>query len=133
MFCPFLAFIHLLFFFISLIASTVASKKYPLQFRHKVLPEISFLPPASMTPVSSRTTIADPATSDKPVKQSQSKNADFKILLPKDFGLLPVPRRLQYDPAKPFHFGLLLNIAFGLASTFGECFNFPPFLGHLIG
>ena len=86
-----------------------------------------------MTPVSSRTTIADPATSDKPVKQSQSKNVDFKILLPKDFGLLPVPRRLQYDPAKPFHFGLLLNIAFGLASTFGECFNLPPFLGHLIG
>ena len=84
-----------------------------------------------MTPVSSPTTIADPATShgevDKPVKQSQSKNADFKILLPKDFGLLPVPRRLRYDPTKPFHFGLLLNIAFGLACTFSEYFKNSPF------
>ncbi|PBK95799.1 MFS general substrate transporter [Armillaria gallica] len=36
----------------------------------------------------------------------------------KDFGFLPIPRRLRYDPEKPFHFGLLLNISFGFASTF---------------
>ncbi|KAJ7258786.1 major facilitator superfamily domain-containing protein [Mycena haematopus] len=35
-----------------------------------------------------------------------------------DFGFLPIPRRLQYDPQKPFHFGLLLNVLFGFASTF---------------
>ncbi|KAG7444106.1 MFS general substrate transporter [Guyanagaster necrorhizus] len=36
----------------------------------------------------------------------------------KDFGFLPIPHRLRYDPEKPFHFGLLLNISFGFASTF---------------
>ncbi|KAG6826980.1 hypothetical protein H0H92_013685 [Tricholoma furcatifolium] len=35
-----------------------------------------------------------------------------------DFGFLPIPRRLRYDPEKPFQFGLLLNIVFGLSSTF---------------
>jgi len=37
---------------------------------------------------------------------------------PKDFGLLPIPQHLRYDPDKPIHFGLLMNIAFGLFSTF---------------
>ncbi|KJA16288.1 hypothetical protein HYPSUDRAFT_147937 [Hypholoma sublateritium FD-334 SS-4] len=36
----------------------------------------------------------------------------------KDFGFLPIPRHLRYNPAKPPHFGLALNIAFGFASTF---------------
>ncbi|KAJ7119752.1 major facilitator superfamily domain-containing protein [Mycena epipterygia] len=35
-----------------------------------------------------------------------------------DFGFLPIPRRLRYDPKKPFHFGLVLNVLFGFASTF---------------
>ncbi|KAF9024563.1 MFS general substrate transporter [Hymenopellis radicata] len=35
-----------------------------------------------------------------------------------DFGFVPIPKRLRYDPHKPFHFGLTLNIAFGFASTF---------------
>ncbi|KAJ3728139.1 MFS superfamily [Lentinula guzmanii] len=36
-----------------------------------------------------------------------------------DFGLIPIPERLQYHPNKPpFHFGLLLNASFGFASTF---------------
>ncbi|KAF9047828.1 major facilitator superfamily domain-containing protein [Panaeolus papilionaceus] len=39
-------------------------------------------------------------------------------ILTKDFGIIPIPRRLRYDPNKPPHFGLLLNIAFGFASTF---------------
>ena len=30
-------------------------------------------------------------------EQSQSNNADIKILLPKDFGFIPVPRHLRYD------------------------------------
>jgi len=38
----------------------------------------------------------------------------------KDFRCLPIPRRLRYNPEKPFHFGMLLNIAFGIGSTFGE-------------
>ncbi|OJA21284.1 hypothetical protein AZE42_08122 [Rhizopogon vesiculosus] len=35
-----------------------------------------------------------------------------------DFGYLPIPRRLRYDPDKPFHFGMLLNVSFGIGSTF---------------
>ena len=38
----------------------------------------------------------------------------------KDFGLIPIPRHLRYDPSKPFHFGIALNVAFGFASTFSE-------------
>ncbi|KAJ7162861.1 major facilitator superfamily domain-containing protein [Mycena filopes] len=35
-----------------------------------------------------------------------------------DLGFVPIPRRLRYDPQKPFHFGLVLNVLFGFASTF---------------
>ncbi|KAG1729032.1 major facilitator superfamily domain-containing protein [Suillus lakei] len=35
----------------------------------------------------------------------------------KDFRCLPIPRRLRYDPDKPFHFGMLLNVSFGIAAT----------------
>ncbi|KZT44476.1 MFS general substrate transporter [Sistotremastrum suecicum HHB10207 ss-3] len=35
----------------------------------------------------------------------------------KDFGFLPIPARLRYNPEKPAHFGLLLNVVFGFAST----------------
>ena len=38
----------------------------------------------------------------------------------KDFGLIPIPRHLRYDPSKPFHFGIALNVAFGFACTFSE-------------
>lgn len=41
----------------------------------------------------------------------------------KDFGLLSVPKRLRHDPNKPFHFGTLMNISFGFASAFSECFG----------
>lgn len=40
--------------------------------------------------------------------------------IPLDFGLVPVPKRLRYDPGKPFHFGTLMNFSFGFASTFSE-------------
>ncbi|EMD39901.1 hypothetical protein CERSUDRAFT_150654 [Gelatoporia subvermispora B] len=35
-----------------------------------------------------------------------------------DFGFLPIPKRVQYDPAHPVHFGLVMNATFGFASTF---------------
>ncbi|KAG1739409.1 major facilitator superfamily domain-containing protein [Suillus paluster] len=41
----------------------------------------------------------------------------------KDFGLVPIPKRLQYNPTKPFHFGILLNASFGFASTFSTDFS----------
>jgi hypothetical protein len=48
----------------------------------------------------------------------------------KDFWVVPIPRRLRYDPTRHVHFGLALNIAFGFASTFGQfpflsTWNFP--------
>ena len=45
----------------------------------------------------------------------------------KDFGLIPIPRHLRYDPSKPFHFGIALNVAFGFASTFSELFRYFAF------
>lgn len=45
-------------------------------------------------------------------------SADEVPRFTKDFGFLPIPHRLRYDPEQPFHFGLLLNISFGFASTF---------------
>ena len=81
-------------------------------------------------------TIADPNTSQGEVEkeQPQSNDANFKIPLPKDFGLIPVPQHLRYDPTKPFHFGLLLNLGFGFISIFSGCFNFNPFFfWQLIG
>jgi hypothetical protein len=38
----------------------------------------------------------------------------------KDFRYLPIPRRLRYDPDKPFYFGMPLNVSFAVGSTFGE-------------
>lgn len=36
----------------------------------------------------------------------------------RDFGFLPIPKSLQWDPENPAEFTLLLNIIFGLCSTF---------------
>ncbi len=46
----------------------------------------------------------------------------------RDFGIIPIPVHLIYDPEVPFHFGLTLNILFGVTCTFGEP-SFPcPFV-----
>lgn len=36
----------------------------------------------------------------------------------KDFGFLPIPKRVQYDPQRPPHFGLLMNAMFGITGSF---------------
>jgi hypothetical protein len=35
-----------------------------------------------------------------------------------DFGFIPIPKHLRYDPERPFYFGTFLNVAFGFAATF---------------
>ncbi|EIW81546.1 membrane protein [Coniophora puteana RWD-64-598 SS2] len=40
------------------------------------------------------------------------------VVRSRDFGFIPIPKRLQYHPNKPFKFGLVINILFGVASTF---------------
>ena len=58
-----------------------------------------------------KTEVGEPRPIDKNVKGAPST----------DFGFLPIPKRLRYDPDKPFHFGLVLNASFGFASTFSAC------------
>lgn len=37
-----------------------------------------------------------------------------------EFGCLPVPRRMRYDPQSPPHFGLGMNLILGLTAALGE-------------
>ncbi|EJD54530.1 hypothetical protein AURDEDRAFT_156314 [Auricularia subglabra TFB-10046 SS5] len=39
----------------------------------------------------------------------------------RNLGFLPIPKYLQYDPARPFTFSLALNILFGFTSTMTVC------------
>ncbi|KAJ3543468.1 hypothetical protein NM688_g5853 [Phlebia brevispora] len=50
-----------------------------------------------------------------PDTSSDQYDDDFQT---KDFGFLPIPRRLQYDPDSAPHFGWAMNILFAIASTF---------------
>ncbi|KAJ3824850.1 major facilitator superfamily domain-containing protein [Lentinula raphanica] len=50
--------------------------------------------------------------------EKTAKNAITTASASKDFGCIPIPRRLRYDPSSPFHFGMFLNILFGVTSTF---------------
>uniref|UniRef100_A0A8H8CS17 Major facilitator superfamily (MFS) profile domain-containing protein n=1 Tax=Psilocybe cubensis TaxID=181762 RepID=A0A8H8CS17_PSICU len=52
------------------------------------------------------------------LKSEEKVMGDEEVAFTKEFGFLPIPRHLRYDPSKPPHFGLLLNIAFAFASTF---------------
>ena len=63
----------------------------------------------------SKETIAAPA----PIASASKEVEDFHPIKT-DFGFLPIPKRLRYDPKRPAHFGLLLNATFGIASTFGR-------------
>ncbi|KAG0701921.1 major facilitator superfamily domain-containing protein [Suillus ampliporus] len=58
-------------------------------------------------------------TSESPEVSAEKAAASAEEIWPtKDFGLVPIPKRLQYNPIKPFHFGILLNVSFGFGSTF---------------
>ncbi|KAF8187757.1 MFS superfamily [Pholiota molesta] len=50
--------------------------------------------------------------------QQPASTGATELRFTKDFGFLPIPRHLQYDPSTPPRFGLALNIGFGFASTF---------------
>jgi hypothetical protein len=51
----------------------------------------------------------------------------------RDLGLLPIPRRLRYNPKRPFYFGLWMQILFMLSSTFtvSNLFWCQPILSEL--
>ena len=52
------------------------------------------------------------------MKSSQKVASVTKSQGPTNFGIVPLPKRLVYDPERPAHFGLLLKVVFGLSSTF---------------
>ena len=54
------------------------------------------------------------------IHEQDKKLQEQEEVFDKDFGFLPIPERLRYHPNRPFYFGLLLNIFFGIASTFSE-------------
>ena len=52
------------------------------------------------------------------MKYNLATTSDTNPKHPTNFGFVPLPKRLVYDPERPAHFGLLLNVVFGLSSTF---------------
>ena len=100
-------------------------------------------PPSSSTTMSaqggpsSRPQSASLSTADTlEAPPTQVETKDGSETSTKDFGFVPIPKRLQYDPDHPAHFGILMNVIFGLASTFSTsslscalhiCAQYPPF------
>ncbi|EAU80906.2 membrane protein [Coprinopsis cinerea okayama7 len=80
--------------------------------RPEQYPELVILS-TSRTPTTISTATA-PATEDV----DEDTQTEKPQPLSRDFGIIPIPRRLRYNPDIPFKFGLGLNIAFGFASTF---------------
>ncbi|KAF9259083.1 MFS general substrate transporter [Marasmius fiardii PR-910] len=54
------------------------------------------------------------STENAPIDEAATQKSPHK----RDFGIIPIPKRLRYDPQKPPHFGIVLQVAFGFASTF---------------
>ncbi|KAF8125535.1 major facilitator superfamily domain-containing protein [Mycena galopus ATCC 62051] len=42
------------------------------------------------------------------------------VPMTRDLGFLPIPRRLRYDPQKPFHFGLVLNVSIHIVTLLSD-------------
>ncbi|KAI0292663.1 major facilitator superfamily domain-containing protein [Multifurca ochricompacta] len=67
--------------------------------------------------------LGTPPTNDEKLSVKSSQVVPVPVaksqqITRRNFGILPIPRRLRYDSEHPAHFGLLLNVVFGLSSTF---------------
>lgn len=62
----------------------------------------------------------------EPTFLSKPEWDDFKYPQ-RDFGCLPVPSWLRYDPKNPFYFGVGMNAAFGIGATFSRYHLKPCF------
>ncbi|KAN0131501.1 Major facilitator superfamily domain containing protein [Lactarius tabidus] len=62
--------------------------------------------------------IRSPNVENGSMRSSRTVTSVTKSQSPTNFGIVPLPKRLVYDPDRPAHFGLLLNVVFGLSSTF---------------
>jgi hypothetical protein len=58
-----------------------------------------------------------------PFSSSSTVHLVTPTLRRRDYGILPIPARLQHDSAHPPAFGWVLNITFALASTFCTSFS----------
>ncbi|KAF8553659.1 MFS general substrate transporter [Imleria badia] len=58
------------------------------------------------------------AVTTSPQSAPLAGKADSGAVPSTDFGIIPIPKNLRYDPDKPFRFGFLLNASFGFASIF---------------
>lgn len=87
-----------------------------------------------MTTTPTRQTVDATANSAVPLTHTRTRSTSMKTLqvtentpetdlgetATHDFYFLPIPKPLRHDPTKPVRFNLLLNVVFGLASTFRE-------------
>jgi len=76
------------------------------------------LPSASSVMSDSAPTLTSEEDLRQETKSSPQLDQKSNHRFTTDFGFLPIPPRLRYDPLDPPHFGIGLNIAFGIASTF---------------
>ncbi|GAA5862705.1 hypothetical protein JCM8547_003518 [Rhodosporidiobolus lusitaniae] len=72
--------------------------------------------PTAFPPCSASSTPSSPPTEDE--KPPPEPSTPHVLGGSKDFGFLPIPKRLRWDSHKEPHFGLLLNGLFGFAATF---------------
>ena len=92
---------------------------------------LTSFPPTTMSPtpsgsrdVSLRTSLE---TSTAPQQAAQTDSEKAKVEVDevqrggkRDFGFLPIPKKLRYDSSRKFEFTTVLNVTFGFASTFSE-------------
>ena len=74
-----------------------------------------------ITPSSRAGSITLSATTNPDMSISAPVSTEIETTEPintKDFGIIPIPRRLWHDPENPHPWTLALNIVFGLSSTF---------------
>ena len=78
----------------------------------------------SVAPSTTETLPAPPLAHQEKEKETRATLGGGEEQERKDFGFLPIPKRVRYDPERPTHFGLLMNVIFGIASTFSTWFRF---------
>lgn len=94
-----------------------------------ISPAATTFPPAPQptTPdaptAASSTTVLPSLEAQENSADSAGKGEEPKPGGKRDFGFLPIPRRLRWDPDNPPEFTLLLNAIFGFAATFSGEFH----------
>ncbi|KAH9948293.1 major facilitator superfamily domain-containing protein [Amylocystis lapponica] len=75
-------------------------------------------PVSAAGPTSSDFNAGTTSTSTETVQVTPDLAESEDHIHTRDFGFLPIPERVRYDPKHPIHFGLVINIMLGFTSTF---------------